>query len=154
MREHLQAFVCDFISGSQRSFPPSFQMCFPQLIQHIHQVTIPRVHLEDSLVWKKTQSGDISFKDAYLFKSPVHPKIPWAKSVWSANIPPTKSLLVWCIMHNRMPTDENLINKSCSLASVCNICYSDSESTQHMFLHCPLTAKLWTWLANLLNRNC
>jgi len=109
--------------------------------------------MQDSLVRNKTSYGDLSFKDAFLFKLPALQKIPWAKHIWSPEIPPSKSLLVWRIMHNRMPTDENLSIRGCTMASICNNCFSASETTLHLFLHCPLANKLWNWLASLLNKN-
>ncbi|PNX79987.1 GDSL esterase/lipase, partial [Trifolium pratense] len=35
-------------------------------------------------------------------------ELDWAKVIWSLDIPPSKSLLVWRLMHNKMPTDDNI----------------------------------------------
>ena len=107
--------------------------------------------MEDSLNWKHTQNGLLSFKDAFLFKSSKGQKIQWAKTIWSPDIPPSKSILIWRILHNRMPTNENLITRGCQLASMCSICLKEHESTLHLFFLCPFARKIWVWLATILN---
>jgi hypothetical protein len=38
------------------------QMAFPNLLQHISQVIIPMERKEDELIWKHSNSGDLSMK--------------------------------------------------------------------------------------------
>jgi transposase len=46
--------------------------------------------------------------------------LQWAKLIWNPDIPPWKSLLVWRLMHQKMPTtDENLMIRGC----MCNTIY-------------------------------
>lgn len=151
LSHQLNAKVCDFIDDFQWIFPISFQIMFPAVRQLAHQVIIPKVHIEDSLVWNNSSSGDLTFKEAYLFKSPAGQNLHWAKIIWSPDIPPSKSLLVWRVMHDRLRTDENLMIRGCNLASLCNNCFMHSESTFHLFFQCPFAVKIWSWFANVLN---
>jgi ribonuclease HI len=56
-------------------------------------------------------------------------------------------------MHDRMPTDENLMLRGSSMPSMCSSCQFDAENTTHLFFHCPFALKLWSWLASLLNKS-
>jgi len=126
---------------------------FPTINQIVLQLTIPKVDVEDKRIWKASIFGELSFKEAYLYKSPISQHFEWAKKVWSADISPSKSLLAWRLMHNKLPTDENMMGRGCSIASICSSCNTSPESTFHLFFQCSLAMKLWSWLASLLNTN-
>ncbi|GAU30172.1 hypothetical protein TSUD_311230 [Trifolium subterraneum] len=75
----------------------------------VQRVTIPVVHVPDSLVWVDTANGLLSLKDAYEVKRSHFPAISWAKSIWCKEVPPSRSLLVWRMMLDKLPTDDNLM---------------------------------------------
>jgi ribonuclease HI len=77
----------------------------------------------------------------------------WAKAIWSPDIPPSKSLLVWRIMHEKVPTDENLMSRGCYIPSMCNLCKTQVETSFHIFFECSFAFKLWCWLAGCLNQS-
>jgi hypothetical protein len=115
--------------------------------------TIPRVHMEDKLVWKNSTTGGLSLKDAYAHKSNPGNNLHWAKKIWSPDIPPSKFLLAWRIMHERMPTDEKLMDRGCQMASICSNCFSTAESTFHLYFQCSFANSIWSWLFSILNIN-
>jgi len=84
---------------------------FPGLSFLVSKVTLPAGSQRDKLVWKHSPKGDLTQKDAYEFKKQHFPKIHWAKKIWSKDIPPSKSLLVWRMMLYKLPTDEVLTSK-------------------------------------------
>jgi hypothetical protein len=96
-------------------------------------------------------SGDLELKQAYVFKSQQVQELHWAKQIWSVNIPLSKSLMVWRLMHGKMPTDENLMSRGCAITSMCNLCNNHVESSFHLFFECQFAIKLWSWLAGCLN---
>lgn len=149
--DHLEARVCDFLLDYQWNIPNYLQNIFPIIGQLTQQVTIPKVPIEDYLSWNHSKSGYLSLKDAYCFKSFPTQHVHWAKIIWSPDIPPSKSMLVWRSLHCKLPTDENLMARGCNLASVCSNCLLDSETIPHLFFHCPYALKIWAWLTNLLN---
>jgi len=46
-----------------------------------------------------------------------------------------------------MPSDENLQKRGHNLASICCLCSNHFESSDHIFLSCPLTLQIWGWLS-------
>jgi ribonuclease HI len=105
----------------------------------------------DSLLWHHNDSGNLDFKEAYNFKLPQYQDLYWTKFVWSSDIPPSRSFMVWRLMHDKMPTDENLMIRGCAIPSMCNLCNKQEETTFHIFFQCDLAVKIWSWLAGCLN---
>jgi hypothetical protein len=78
---------------------------FNNLSTIINKVIIPMDDSQDKLLWKHTDTGDLELKQAYSFKLQQFQDLPWAKLIWNRAIPPSKSLMVWRLMHLKMPTD-------------------------------------------------
>jgi hypothetical protein len=74
-------------------------------------------------------------------------KVHWDKLIWNSYVPPTRAFISWRLLHDRLPTDENLRKRGCYIVSICCFCRKQSESSSHIFLHCPVTAQLWDWLS-------
>jgi ribonuclease HI len=145
--------VSDCILNNQWVLPPLIEDRFPSLKHTVEQVTIPLEHRSDSLAWKHSVTGDLSLKQAYLLKDHQLPQLQWAKSIWCKDIPPSKSLIAWRLMHEKLPTDENLRLRGCSFPSVCNLCFKEAESSFHLFFQCPYAVKIWVWLSKTINLN-
>lgn len=62
-----------------------------------------------TLAWSSTDSGDLSPKDAYMFKSYYSTQKHWVKSIWSKDIRPSKYLVALRLIHEKLLTDDNLI---------------------------------------------
>jgi len=120
----------------------------------LNLVTIPLIHKEDKLIWKKSHDGNLSFKDAYLFQSASSHQHPsWSKCIWNVAIPPSKYLLTWRILHEKMPTNEHLIQRGYQITTICNLCSMAAESSVHLFLECNFSQQIWNWLHSILNIN-
>jgi len=121
----------------------------------LRMTTILNMFKEDKLIWKKSRDGNLSFKDAYIFHTSSQPQfVSWAKSIWHAAIPPSKSLLVWRIIHGKISTDDHLAKRGLHLPSICNLCNKSEESAHHLFLNCSFSLVICNWLATTLNINC
>ncbi|GAU35044.1 hypothetical protein TSUD_30100 [Trifolium subterraneum] len=96
----LEAKVSDFIQNHQWHLTPEIEGSFPNLRQIVEKVTIPLEHKPDALAWRDSDFGDLSLKQTYLFKDHLQPQLHWAKSIWSNDIPPSKSLVAWRLMHD------------------------------------------------------
>lgn len=127
----LHSSVAAFIRGNSWEIYHDLAHRFPSLAAKIKQILIPLFNIEDSLVWTGNESGCLTFKEAFNFLHPSQNAISWCKLIWSAVIPPSKSFLVWRLLHAKLPTDENLMRKGCNLASVCSLCGCSVETSNH-----------------------
>ena len=83
---------------------------------------------------------------------PQTPLLPWAESISNSAIPPSHSFIYWRLCHGKMPTDENLQSRGCIVVSICSLCLTTDESSEHLFLRCQFAARLWDWIGGKLNR--
>lgn len=149
-----QARISDYIAENRWYVPQDILDAYPSLVQKLNLTTIPNTYKEDKIVWKPSHDGNLSFKDAYLFQTTPSQVISWAKCIWHLVIPPSKSLLLWKLLLNKLPTDDNLVRRGCQLPSICNLCGLHQETAVHLFIHCPFATKLWSWFASIINLNC
>lgn len=126
---------------------------FPTLTLLVQQISIPAEVRQDKLIWSRNDTGVLSFKEAFLFKSQATNNLHWATTIWSKDVPPSKSLLCWRLMHNKISTDENLLSRGCALPSMYLNCNKTFESSFHLFFECDFARKLWCWFAGILNIN-
>jgi len=61
-----------------------------------------------SFIWKESTNGEMCFKDAYIFQKSLSNKVPWTKIIWNPSVHPSRSIWVWRLFHNKIPTNENL----------------------------------------------
>ncbi|KAF1868472.1 hypothetical protein Lal_00008279 [Lupinus albus] len=115
--------------------PQVIAEAYPHVVDDIVKLHI--FNTEDKLIWKGTKDGVLSLRDAFLCIKQEAAEQHWCKFVWSASIPPSKSFTTWRLFHNKMPTDENLQQRGCHLASWCSICNTETE-TSHRFLQWSL----------------
>ena len=59
----------------------------------------------------------------------------------------------WKLLLDRIPTRSNLSRRNClppDMSTLCVLCGSSEESTNHLFLHCDFSASVWanvmSWL--------
>jgi ribonuclease HI len=147
----LPSQLSNYIQDFRWSFPLALTVLYPNLSVLAAQVTIPTTCRRDKLVWKHNNSGELTLKDAYIFKHSHFPILKWAKLIWSEDFPPSKSLLVWRFMLDKLPTDDNLLIRGCYLPSMCSLCHACNESSTHLFLECPYALQLWRWFASTFN---
>lgn len=58
---------------------------------------------------------------------------------------------MWRILHNKLPTDDNICSRGCVLVSMCNLCGGAAETADHLFANCRFAQKNWNWLSNIFN---
>ncbi|KAK0580954.1 hypothetical protein LWI29_008037 [Acer saccharum] len=77
-------------------------------------------------------------------------------SIWSslrAHYSKLRKEGIWPVGENsRLPTEDRLCKAGFQLASYCNVYSVSSESVDHLFLHCPLTAALWEAVFSVFQR--
>lgn len=103
--------VKDYIRNAHWIIPDNIITQYPNLRLHVNQVTIPIEDCEDRLIWNHNSNGELSLNDAYNFKRHEAAKVQWAPLLWCKDIPPSKSLLAWRLIHDKVPTDEKLAER-------------------------------------------
>ena len=58
------------------------------------------------------------------------------KSVWTAQV-------MWRLIHNIIPTVENLKMKGMDLEGGCDVCGVREETVNHVMFHCKLSQDVW-----------
>ena len=106
------------------------------------QIILPKHQFAYKLLWKHSNNGALSLKDAYIFKSTHSQHLKWAKAIWSPDIPPSKPLLAWRLMHNKVSTDDQLNLRGFSITSMCSCCRESQETSPHLFLNCKYAFEL------------
>jgi hypothetical protein len=123
---------------------------FPFVKQLVNKIHIPLEDKPDSLVWRLANSGDLSLKAVFFFKSYSSPQLHWAKSIWSNDIPPSKFVVALRLMHDKLPTYLSLMSRGCCLPSICNLYLNCQESTFHLFFECPFAVHIWSWFVTTI----
>jgi len=128
--------VSEIIVDGFWNLPPTLRV--NEVTDRLASIVLPCVHLQDTLVWSHSADGKLTSKLAVAFLRPAAPHLPWADLIWKGCIPPSHSFTFWRLMHRKMPTDENLWTQCWVIVYVCRFCLSRDETSQHLFLQCPL----------------
>lgn len=150
LHKHLNALVKDFIKDSCWTIPQWLLDSSSDFARELKQVFIPIYQAADELVWSGNDSGVLSLKEAYDL---VHGRVlteNWPKFIWSKAIPPSKSFLLWRLLHHKVPTDDILWRKRCHIVSMCSLCGCNYETSDHLFLYCSFAKRIWSWLSSKL----
>ena len=69
---------------------------------------------------------------------------PW-KSIWKQKIPSRVAFFVWTAALGKCLTIDNLKKRKVCILDWCYTCKYNSESVNHLFLHCPLLRRYGIW---------
>lgn len=147
----LRAKVEDFIEHGKWKIPQAILEHNHNLSSELSRISIPISPVNDSLYWAASNSGELTSKDAYNFLFPVTSAQYWCKLIWSTSIPPSKSFLIWRLIHNKVPTEDKLWSRGCHVVSICSLCCQDYETSDHLFFGCSFALRFWHWLSYVLN---
>lgn len=87
VHKHLNSKVGDFISNGKWRILAVLLHQFPVMNSELANICIPTVPCDDQLIWKDSDSGELSFKDAYLYYKLIGQALHWAKLIWHNAIP-------------------------------------------------------------------
>jgi len=76
--------------------------------------------------------------------------------MWKCSAPSKVAVLSWKGFHNRLSTRVNLIRRNAfppDAISLCVFCNDADESTNHLFLHCDVSWKIWAKVQSLIDGN-
>ncbi|CAL1383715.1 unnamed protein product [Linum trigynum] len=127
----------------------------PLTCRHIQAILLPRLNIEDKLIWHGTSDGVFTVKSAYHLavnldrqKGRWRAQVSWMDiaswiRLWDVNIPPKMKVFVWQIFHKIIPTTEALIEKKVAVLPRCPVCWATLKTLEHLFLDCPVARALW-----------
>lgn len=125
--DELKAKDKDFIVDNAWIILDELENRFPDVYNEIQQTVIPFISCADQLIWQGTETGELSFKEAFSFLNPSTHPTSWGKLLWSSCTPHSKSFLSWRLLHNKLPCDDNLRKRGCITVSMCYLCGVDAE---------------------------
>ena len=73
---------------------------------------------------------------------------PW-KSIWKQKISSRVAFFVWTAALGKCLTINNLRKRKVCILDWCYMCKCNSESVNHLFLHCPVASELWDMVFGL-----
>lgn len=79
MQQNLTANLKDFMVNGRLHFPESIIQRFPVIAEELNKIHIPLVSVPDQMKWIKSDTGDLTFKEAYIHLHPVGQQVPWHK---------------------------------------------------------------------------
>src|SRR4051812_30167651 len=105
----------------------------------------------DLFSWTDSSTSILSINTSFSLLSSLLPPPPWVSFIWRSFIPHSKSLLVWRLFLDKIPTNEQLSRKGLFVVSKCSLCNDFSEGSIYLFFSCSFATKLWQWLSHILN---
>jgi hypothetical protein len=93
----------------------------------------------------KSLTVSLAYKNAFCDK----PDFPLAGVCWKKNFTPNKCrMFLWLNLRQRLPTNDRRFRKGLSASDRCPF-YTESETSAHLLLHCPVIKHLWECLPPL-----
>nr|XP_016457810.1 PREDICTED: uncharacterized protein LOC107781590 [Nicotiana tabacum] len=100
---------------------------------------------QDSLRWGNLNEGCYSVKEGYkklCASNEVTELWPW-KLIWKTKLPTKVMCFTWIALKGAILTQDNLCSRNFQLVNRCYMCLDNSESINHLLLHCRVAADLW-----------
>ena len=133
-------------TGRMLQIPRQWQQHWKEYTRALTESHVRIQEGEDKLIWALAKHGKYTPKEGYI--ALINSLKPlqcesWWKSIWKLKASPKSRLLMWTILRHKIPTRENLTERSFHSPFWCGLCKGDNESGNHLFLTCPCTRELW-----------
>jgi len=100
----------------------------------------------DGWIWSEgdLQRYTVGYGCRILKKCANSSRYNWSKEIWSLKVTGSTQLCVWRAMLEKLPTRSNLARRGAIISSnLCPLCKKVEETTQHVFINCEITQKVW-----------
>lgn len=77
----------------------------------------------------------------------------WKHRIWSWSLPLKIKLFSWLTLANKINTWDVLQKKGWIGPSICQLCFLEEESAQHIFIHSAFARSVWAIITAALNLN-
>lgn len=100
---------------------------------------------EDLFKWGPPNSRHpfFSTKKAWEHIRPKSNVKQWAKVVWFKGAVPKQAFTFWTANLNRLPVRDRLVSWGMNISSLCCLCNVQTETRDHLFLHCQYSDQVW-----------
>jgi hypothetical protein len=110
---------------------------------------------QDEFTWPLTKDGNYTVKSGYQAiqdwkvgnkgpsTSDTNNNNPIWQKLWKLKIPPKHSTLLWRILHNALPVQDNLRKRGINCYPLCTRCNAKIEDQNHVFCECEWAKKVW-----------
>jgi hypothetical protein len=100
----------------------------------------------DDITWNLTENGQYSASSAYeaQFFGLVYSDL--YALVWRAWATPKAKHHAWLVLQNRLWTADRLQRRDWPNCGLCPLCKQAPESTNHLFVHCRFSIRIWELL--------
>ena len=121
---------------------------FRSFINSIYSTLVRGIE-EDKRCWLPCKSkGFIVSAYYHLLVGHTEQFFPW-KSIWKQKIPSRVDFFVWTAALGKCLIIDNLRKRKVCILDWCYMCKCNSESVDHLFLHCPIASELWDMVFGL-----
>lgn len=131
LHKDLQATVADFIDNGKWVVPNYLLNKLSSAGVDLTKVPMPNYAAPDNLIWRNSNSSQLTFKDVVMFYKPASTQVSWSKLLCNEAIPPSKSFITWRLIYNRLSTDDNMQKSGCTTVSICCLNYPKLETIDH-----------------------
>jgi hypothetical protein len=119
------------------------------MIDHFVPLAVP-----DRWGWRPGEDAVFTVKSTYTLIADLSNfdvlKAQWHagifKAIWKTPTPSKVCGFVWQLMHDRIPTRNNLAKRgivAIGEASLCTLCGEENETAAHLFLYCEIAQMVW-----------
>jgi len=97
--------------------------------------------------WLRDHSGSYFVRSTYdmLTSDGINTVAEVSDLIWHKHVPLKVPILAWRLLRNRLPTKANLVARGI-LGQDAHLCVSgcgEVETTQYLFISCPIFSELW-----------
>lgn len=124
----------------------------------------PSWRLEDDiLAWAFEKHGSYSVRSTYRILKQDHMAKAMATTneqsdsgasywgvVWKLNVPPKIRVFWWRVLHNSLPSKNELHRRHVAQESYCEMCGDPNESLYHVFFECLVARRFWGEVKKLM----
>jgi hypothetical protein len=136
--------------------------------EQIIQIPTNGVIRQDEFSWPLTKDGSYTVKSGYqaiqdwkedrggASTSNNNKTNPTWKKLWQLKIPPKHTTLMWRILHQALPVQDNLRKRGINCYPLCVRCNTKIEDQNHVFSECDWVKQVWfgsTLTIRLNNQN-
>ena len=141
--------MSDYRLHGEWLLPEAFVVAYPWLANQIYQVSFLK-NAVDSCVWTPSSDGILTTKAVYNVWRVKRPARPLYKHLFCSYIPPSRSIICWKALCNKLPTETDLAARGFLLPSMCRLCKGDLESSSLLFMHFRCAVTAWTAVGDLV----